>query len=113
MHCRFLALLTLAVGQTFLCAGDRPAANWPCFRGPHGNGVADEKTLPLKWGPKDNLAWKVALPGPGASSPVVWGERVFVTAFTGTKASDLVRHVLCFDRKTGKELWKKSFPAPL
>jgi outer membrane protein assembly factor BamB len=95
------------------CAVVGAAADWPAFRGPRGDGVAAEKTLPLKWGPKDNVAWKVALPGPGASSPVVWGDRVFVTAFTGTKASEVVRHVLCFDRKTGKKLWQKDFPAPL
>src|SRR5581483_11658059 len=73
----------------------------------------DDKAHPLKWGPKENIAWKVELPGPGASSPVVWRDRVFVTAFTGMKASEIVRHVLCFDRKTGKKLWQKDYPAPL
>lgn len=107
MRYRILILVALA------CVASTTAADWPGFRGPHGNGVADEKTLPLRWGPDENVAWKVALPGPGASSPVVWGDRVFVTASTGVKASELVRHVLCFDRKTGKKLWQKSFPAPL
>jgi outer membrane protein assembly factor BamB len=88
-------------------------ADWPKFRGPHGNGVADEKTMPLKWSATENIAWKVALPGPGASSPIIWGDRVFVTAFTGEKASEIVRHVLCFDRATGKKLWQKEYPAPL
>src|ERR1041384_7773470 len=112
MTWRFLTLVTLAVGQTFLSAGSA-AADWPCFRGPRGNGVADEQTIPLTWGPKENVAWKVALPGPGASSPVVWGDRVFVTSFTGVKASEVVRHVLCFERQTGKKLWQKEFKAPL
>ncbi len=103
----FLALVVLAFAAPAL------TANWPGFRGPHGNGAADEKTLPLQWGPKDNIAWKVALPGPGASSPIIWGDRVFVTAFTGTKASEIIRHILCFDRGTGKNLWQKSYPAPL
>lgn len=96
-----------------VCAASVPAADWPSFRGPHGNGIADDKTPPLKWGPDENIAWKTALPGPGASSPVVCGERVFVTAFTGTKAKEIVRYVLCFDRKTGKKLWQKDYPAPL
>jgi outer membrane protein assembly factor BamB len=108
MRRHLLALLTLAGATLALTAGE-----WPCFRGPHGNGVADEKTFPLEWGPDKNVAWKVKLPGPGASSPVIWGERVFVTAFSGVKASEIVRHVLCFDRKTGNKLWQKDYPAPL
>jgi outer membrane protein assembly factor BamB len=89
------------------------AANWPAFRGPHGNGVADEKNLPLTWSAGENIAWKVQLPGPGASSPIVWNDRVFITAFTGSKASEIVRHLLCFDRRSGKKLWQKDYPAPL
>src|SRR6476660_5050421 len=85
--------------------GATPAGEWPMFRGPHGNGVADETELPLKWSATDNIAWKVPLPGPGASSPIVWEDRVFVTAFTGTQASSIVRHVLCFDRATGAKRW--------
>jgi outer membrane protein assembly factor BamB len=105
---RHLLALVALVGTTMALAAD-----WPGFRGPHGNGVADEKSLPLTWGPKENVAWKAPLPGPGASSPVVSGDRVFVTAFSGVKASEIVRHVLCFDRKTGKKLWQKDYPAPL
>ena len=57
------------------------------------------------------MAWKVKLPGPGASSPVVKGERVFVTCFTGMKGPELVRHLLCIERKTGKVLWEQKRPA--
>jgi outer membrane protein assembly factor BamB len=89
------------------------AADWPGFRGPFGNGVCLDKTFPLKWGPKENLAWKAPLPGPGTSSPVICGEQVFLTCFTGKKAAELVRHVLCFDRSTGQKRWQKDFPAPL
>jgi outer membrane protein assembly factor BamB len=110
MSARVWVLVALG---TLVCAAAARADEWPGFRGPHGNGVADEKTMPVKWGPNENLAWKVKLPGPGASSPVVWGDRVFVTAFTGSKASEIVRYVLCFDRKTGKERWRKDYPAPL
>src|SRR5262249_5159478 len=100
--------------QTVLPEGAAERANnWPGFRGPWGNGVCAEKTLPLSWGPQENIAWKAALPGPGASSPVIWGEHVFVTCFTGTKAKEIVRHVLCFDRKTGQKHWQREFPAPL
>jgi len=103
----FCMLLILAA------ASFSSASDWPGFRGPFGNGVSPEKALPLKWGPDENIAWKVKLPGPGASSPVVWQDQVFVTCFTGKKAAELVRYVLAFDRKTGKERWRKEFPAPL
>src|SRR5438132_897192 len=102
MRRHLLALVTLASTASGLAAAD-----WPGFRGPRGDGVANDKTFPLHWGPKDNLAWKAALPGPGASSPIVSGDRVFVTAFSGTKASEIIRHILCFDRTTGKKLWQR------
>src|SRR3954447_23637321 len=86
------------------------AGDWPGFRGPRGDGTSPEPALPETWGPDQNLAWKIELPGPGASSPVVLGRRVFVTCFTGTEAQDLVRHVLCFDRARGTLLWKNSYP---
>jgi outer membrane protein assembly factor BamB len=79
-----------------------PAENWPGWRGPHGDGHSAEKEAPLTWGPKENIRWKVPLPGPGNSSPIVWGKRVFVTqALDGGR-----RAVLCFDRADGKELWR-------
>lgn len=87
-------------------------ADWPGFRGPGHQGHAGQGDLPVRWGPQENLAWKVKLPGPGASSPVVKGDRVFVTCFTGVKAPDIVRYLLCFDRKTGKLLWQQKRPAP-
>lgn len=106
---RFAYASLLAV----VLAGAVGAEDWPRFRGPRGDGSSAEAELPLKWGPKENIAWKVELPGMGASSPIVVGERVFVTCFSGTLAKELVRHVLCFDKKSGKMLWKNSYPAPL
>lgn len=106
-------LPTLLSTLAILGSSRLAAADWPGFRGPTGDGMAAGKDFPLKWGPKENLLWKVKLPGHGASSPVILKDRVFLTAFTGKTAKEIVRHVLCFDRTTGKELWKKSFPAPL
>jgi outer membrane protein assembly factor BamB len=88
------------------------ADDWTRFRGPRGDGGSSESSLPLKWGPKENIAWKVELPGPGSSSPIVLGQRVFVACFTGKKAEEIVRHVMCFERAAGKLLWKNSYPAP-
>ena len=108
MRYLILSLPVLLSGASWSAADD-----WPSFRGPFGNGTCIEQMFPLNWGAKENLAWKAPLPGPGTSSPIVCGERVFVTCFTGKKASEVVRHVLCFDRKTGQKRWQKSFPAPL
>ena len=56
-----------------------PAANWPQWRGPDGSGISNEKNLPASWTPTTNIKWKAAIPGRGHSSPIVWGNRVFVT----------------------------------
>ena len=56
------------------------AENWPQWRGPGGQGVSSERTLPVEWAPDRNIAWKTELPGSGVSSPIVWGDRIFVTA---------------------------------
>src|SRR6185503_6760066 len=79
------------------------ASNWPGWRGPEGTGVAPDKNLPLKWGTNENVRWRADLPGKGNSSPIVWGERVFVSqAVSGENK----RTVMCFDRATGKLLWQ-------
>src|SRR5688572_33387829 len=79
------------------------AANWPGWRGPQGTGVSPEKNLPLKWSTNENVRWRVDLPGRGNSSPIVWGDRVFVTQAVSAENR---RTLMCFDRKTGKLLWQ-------
>lgn len=81
------------------------AGDWPAFRGPGGDGVAPGDKAPLHWGPGTNVLWKVALPGPGNSSPVVSRGRVFVTcaAEGGHK-----RNLYCVDRRTGATLWVRA-----
>ncbi|MCX7825652.1 MAG: PQQ-binding-like beta-propeller repeat protein, partial [Verrucomicrobiae bacterium] len=68
-----------------MIAADLPAAaGWPQFRGPNGNGIAPaDAKPPTVWSDTKNLQWKVGLPGPGSSSPIVWGNRVFVTCYSG------------------------------
>ena len=56
------------------------ADNWPSWRGPSGNGLSSEKNLPVEWSPTKNVAWKLELPGPAGASPVVWGDRIFLTS---------------------------------
>ena len=109
-----------AVVVIFLVAGDvSHAGDWPCWRGPTGMGYTDEKDLPLRWDgkSKENLLWKVPLGGIGNSSPIVWGDRVFVTVSQkqSNKEQDakiIPEHwVSCIQVADGKELWRTSVPA--
>jgi outer membrane protein assembly factor BamB len=84
--------------------------NWPRFRGPNGSGIAANAKPPLTWSDTKNVRWKTTLPGAGASSPIVWGERVFVTCYSGDMPR-LQRHLVCVNRVDGKTLWSKSVPA--
>src|SRR5438105_2758691 len=82
--------------------------DWPRWRGPNADGVADGRNLPVRWNQTENVHWSVQLPGWGTSSPVTYGNRVFITSETkeGGKKALLT---LCFDRATGKELWRHDF----
>jgi len=79
------------------------AADWPQFRGPFCNGVSDETGLLSTFTLAQNLSWKSDLPGRGLSSPIVIGNRVFVTCCSGPKQGKL--HVLCFNAESGVKLW--------
>jgi outer membrane protein assembly factor BamB len=76
------------------------AENWPNWRGPGQSGVAEGKEYPTKWSNTENVAWKVKLPGLGASTPIVWEDRIFLTC--GVEGKNML---LCYDRG-GKELWR-------
>ena len=107
--------------------------NWSQWRGSDGSGVSDATSLPLEWGSEKNIVWKTPIPGRGHSSPVVWGNRIFLTTeiegevVPGAKAvthmmqdkefkhPDSVgadrKHslkVLCLDRDTGRLVWEKT-----
>lgn len=80
-------------------------ANWPQFRGPNGTGTIESSAmLPLEFGPEKHLAWKQPLPS-GHSSPVVWGDRVFITGFD---QKDNKLEVLCLNAKTGSIRWRQA-----
>jgi len=70
------------------CASPALADNWPQWRGPQANGVSAEKGLPIRWSAEENVAWKAPLEGLGTSSPVVWGDAIFVTSQIGTGPVD-------------------------
>jgi hypothetical protein len=110
-----LAALALVLSLTAPVA----AGDWAGFRGPRASGLSDERGLPLTWSDTENVAWKAKLPGPGASSPIVWGDRVFVTSYSGyggSRQGDLARlkrHLVCVDRHRGSVLWTTEVPARL
>lgn len=79
------------------------AANWPMWRGPNGDGTCEESGLPEKWSASENVVWKTPLPDRGNSTPVVWGDKVFVTQSIEKEGGRLL---LCFDRTSGKQLWQ-------
>lgn len=80
------------------------ADNWPTWRGPNYNGTSKEKGLPTQWGPAMNVLWELKMPGRGSSSPVVWGDRIFLTAEDGDDVA-----LMCIDTN-GKEMWRRKFP---
>ena len=117
--------LILTIGASMGIA--RGAENWPQFRGPQSSGVAEGTGLPEAWSAKENVLWKLKIPGRGWSSPIVWGDRVFVTAaiqevgesepvkkgfyFGGDRpaAGALQRWmVYCIDWATGKTVWERT-----
>ncbi len=117
---RFAAITFGAKALTIVsCAA--AAGDWSQFRGPDGLGVSPSKGVPVTWSAERNLAWKTSLPGPGGSSPVVYGERIFVTCYSGYGVPgvsggemDLLRrHVICLKRIDGQVLWTNSVEAVL
>jgi outer membrane protein assembly factor BamB len=95
--------------------------NWPGFRGPTGQGSSEASGLPVKWDSSENIAWKTKLPGPGASSPVVFGDRIFLTCYTGYLVPDqpqgsleqLKRHLIALRRDDGTIVWDRPLAAKL
>jgi len=132
--------LTLIVGIALAVTGlgfiteNAEAGNWPQWRGPDGSGISREKNLPSEWSPTKNIKWKVPIDGRSHSSPIVWGNRIFLTtavegsAVPGAKAvnhtgddgkpflhPDSVgadkKHtfkVICIDRDSGKIVWQST-----
>ena len=125
----FLFAVLLSAGVSAVAAGE----NWPQWRGPGGQGISTESEVPTDWQPDRNIAWKVLLPGSGHSSPVVWGDRIFLTAavegdvIPGAQAVDHVvdgkpwihpdstaadrKHtlkVLALDTKSGSVVWEQT-----
>jgi outer membrane protein assembly factor BamB len=88
-----------------------PADDWPRFRGPDGRGIA-ASSVPSWWGDGRNVRWRTPLPGSGSSSPIVHGDRVYVSAWSrGQGNAPLVRHLLAIDRTDGRIAWQRDVAA--
>ena len=113
---------------TSLSAVEPTAMNWPSFRGPSASGVADGRPLPTNWSVEsgENIKWKTPIPGLGHSSPIIWGDRIFVTTAISSDPNPYLKvglygespdhpenvehdfRVFCLDKKSGKINWEKT-----
>ena len=101
-------MISRALVVTFLIAvcSISTAQDWTRFRGPNGSGISQAKTVPVKW-TADDYNWRVELPGEGHSSPVIWGDRLFITSAEAGQGS---RWLICLDTADGSEHWRMPFP---
>ena len=123
--CALLAVLSyscrLLIGSDSLSSpvyaqNRRQAADWPQFRGTEGLGVATARNLPTEWSDNKNIVWKTELPGAGTSSPIIIGDRIFLTCYRGYgipgepggDMNDLRLQVVCLSRTKGNILWSKT-----
>jgi outer membrane protein assembly factor BamB len=101
---RFASFCALVVAIAFTGSAAR-GDNWPAWRGPTGQGHTAEKNLPVKWSATEQVKWKIELPDAGNSTPIVWGDKIFLTQATEKGAK---RSLWCLNRKDGSKLWEKT-----
>lgn len=126
---RMLSVAVMVFGCLFVLQGQNSTdgANWPSFRGPNASGIAEKYATPVSWDVETskNIKWKIPIPGLAHSSPIIWGNRLFVTTAVGEDDAELKVglygniqsvdddsvhewKVYCLDKKTGKILWEKT-----
>ncbi len=96
------SLITLICFVVGLLPSASYGDNWPQWRGPHGNGVSTEKSIPVTWSAAKHVVWRAPMPGQGGATPAVWNDRMFVTSADG---DDLV--LICLNLKDGSQVWSK------
>lgn len=102
MPCRFRWFWLLIVAVSGMAPFVARADNWPQWRGPTLNGISLEKNLPVSWSKTENVAWRLKLPGRAGSTPVVWGDRIFLTSVGEDNTTLLLMAVTT----SGKVLWR-------
>jgi outer membrane protein assembly factor BamB len=113
-----VSILIGLVSAALAAHGSARGGDWPRFRGPNGTGISSDKGVPLEWSAEKNIVWRRELPGHGASSPITFGDHVYVTSYSGYALSErspgelrnLKRHLSCIDRKSGRILWQADVP---
>jgi outer membrane protein assembly factor BamB len=103
-------MIPSAVGQFVFCVSLfvcslTQAEDWPCWRGPRGDGTSTEQNAPVRWSATDNIAWKVELLGVGHASPIVWQDRIFLIACLPDNGD---RVLMSLDRRSGHTLWQQT-----
>ena len=116
-------VLSLLIGFAAVIAVS--AENWPAWRGPQANGVSGEKNVPLKWSTDENIAWKLAMPSRSGATPIIWGDRIFLTSvvsagetekpakglyFGGERPASSAEHrwmVTAIDFTSGRTVWSR------
>jgi outer membrane protein assembly factor BamB/dienelactone hydrolase len=89
------------------------AEDWPFWRGPRGDGISGEREAPVRFGPRENVAWRVETPGIGHSSPIIWRDALFLTSAVG-EGDEARRVLLRYDRQNGRQVWEREvLRAPL
>jgi outer membrane protein assembly factor BamB len=107
MHCfrrKTLFFVCVAIALSLISSPGR-AENWPQWRGAKLDGISQESDVPTRWSKSENIAWRLPLPGPAGATPVVWGDRVFLTSVAGESKQDLA--LLCVSTD-GKLLWQQT-----
>lgn len=109
----------LAIAALLTVSANVRAEDWPRFRGPSQAGIAEVESVPTEWDNEKNVIWKTDLPGPGASSPVIYDGRIYVTCYSGYgldkenpgDKEKLKRHLVCLDQKSGEIIWNEPLAA--
>lgn len=104
---RFLSLLSVSFITLVSPSG---ADDWARFRGPGGLGISQDTGVPTQWSEEENLVWKFKLPGSGSSSPIVIGDKVFVTCHAGSPSA-LKRFLVCLNKVSGDKVWEQEIGA--
>ena len=109
MRRRFTLVLVIIVLSTVAALNIVSADNWPQWRGPALNGISNEKNLPVKWTTEENVTWKLEMPAWSGSTPIIWGDYIFLNASEGESNKSVKGdiYLLCVDRTKGTTLWKK------
>ncbi len=97
-----MRILVVAICVVLATAGSARAENWPQWRGPSANGISSETNLPVQWSATENITWKLPLPTWSGSTPIIWGEHIFLNV-----AENGSLFLWAVDRTKGEPLWKR------